>query len=53
MQSYIISKPWLQKSPRYSYLDLDIAVGLMSDELLGPFLEDFRFGEGSELNHDA
>ncbi len=34
------------------FLDLDIAVGLMSDKLLGPFLEDFRLGEGSELNHD-
>ena len=33
--------------------DLDIAVRLMSNELLGPFLDDLRFGEGSEGRHDA
>lgn len=36
-----------------AYPDLDIAVRLMSNEFLGPFLDDFRFGEGSEGCHGA
>lgn len=35
------------------YLDLDIAIGLMADELLGPLLDDFRFHERSEGRHGA
>ena len=36
---------------RDPYRDLDISVRLVADELLGPLLDDLRFGEWSQGCH--